>query len=221
MKSLAISTFLATVTVACTAVGAPGPTDGTSHVPGEALVTFAGGSDGEAALEAALAGALHEDDAMLGYLADFSNALGIPVRAQRLTSGREVLLEVDRDALSAALVELLRRDRDPESVRPVDTSAESPFQDPRVEVRLTFAPGSTEADLLAEARREDSAADPLDDLAEDLAGSMGLPLTASATGDLELSLQISMTGLTAELLQRLREHPDVAAAELNLLYNTQ
>ena len=61
-----------------------------------------------------------EDARLIEVAQDFGERVGIPVRLESLTSGRELLLAVDREALAAAVAERLRQRDDVTSVEVAD-----------------------------------------------------------------------------------------------------
>ncbi len=87
-------------------------------LPKELIVKFAVGSEGrQTTLQAMQAGTAAE--AHLQPLAQsLSEQINIPLTITRATSGQEVILAVDRDALMAELMERLQQRSDIEYVQP-------------------------------------------------------------------------------------------------------
>jgi hypothetical protein len=90
-----------------------------------------------------------EDPRLIEVARDFGARIGIPLRLQGLTSGRELLLAVDYLALASALAEGLRQRGDITGVEVVRPASEE--RTPRLEVE--FAPGSAFAEMVASGPR--------------------------------------------------------------------
>lgn len=85
-------------------------------------------------------------DARLVELArQLGERIGIPLRLESLTSGRELLLEVDHQALAGALAEALRQRDDVAGVEVLDPAGQE--QAPRLAVE--FEPQSAFAEMIA------------------------------------------------------------------------
>ncbi|MGH6906049.1 MAG: hypothetical protein ACREIR_25290, partial [Geminicoccaceae bacterium] len=84
----------------------------TESSPDQVIVKFTSQSDAGRALarmDLATIGDPAEDARLVELAQDFGERIGVPVRLESLTSGRELLLAVDRDALAAAVAARLRQ----------------------------------------------------------------------------------------------------------------
>jgi hypothetical protein len=147
------------------------------------------------------------EDARLNEIARaFGERIGIPVRLENLTSGRELLLAVDQERLAAALAERLRQRDD---VRSVEVADPAEAGAPRLAVELE--PGSALAATVA--REPRVALDPLP-------GTGGSPVAVEAAvqsleGDRAV-LTLDLDALVSGLVARLEAEPDVQYAQRNL-----
>jgi hypothetical protein len=152
------------------------------------------------------------EDARLVELArDFGERIGIPVRLESLTSGRELLLAVDRYTLAATVAARLRQREGVTSVEVADpaTGAGGAPASPRLTVG--FEPGSPFAETLARGSRVALGHLP--------GAGLGAPevqaeVESAAPDHAELALDLDalMTGL----VERAAADPDVQYAQRNL-----
>jgi hypothetical protein len=200
---------------------APGP-EGQDWMPGEAIVRFAPASATGAAVRRALSGKLERDPGLTAALQALSERLHLPVRAQGLGAHGEVVVEVERPALEAKILASLRSDPRVEEVAGVDTSGESPFRDPWIEVRARLSAATEAGRTVAAAwAATDKSSPDLQALARSLTPGVDLPLRVEATGESELTLRAGLRELTDELLLRLRRDPEVESAEPNRVLHYQ
>ncbi len=179
----------------------------------QVIVKFARGSAGQEAFAAALSGG-PEAQARLGALAARLTAeLRIPLRIERLTSGQEFVLAVDANGLASRLVDYLRARPDLRRVQLVQDGdlAQQRYWNPTVvaEIRAESPLGQT----LAEA-----GADPLEHLkrfADQVSHDVGFPVGVLAHRPVELVIDVS--SVATQLLARLKQRPDVAYAQRDLL----
>ena len=118
--------------------GGQGSGDRRPIVPGEVLVKFAAASTGGKLLAAADPESIGTDAALARYLATASQEVGIPLRAERLTSGGELLLAIDEEALVSQVLERVRGDSRVETAEERKVVRESPFEAPQREVLVRF-----------------------------------------------------------------------------------
>lgn len=185
-------------------------------VAGELIVKFAPGSPVERAL-AGGSGELSGNAALAEGLANLSREAGVPLVARQLTSGGELLLALDREAL---VEETLGRLRENPNVTRAErqAQAETILPSPREELRVDLRPGSEAARLALTAGREGGAQPPaLRALASLLLPDHPARPTARLAGGAEVVLTLDLGALTLDLASRLRERPDVVTVELNRL----
>lgn len=167
-------------------------------VSGDLIVKFRDTSEAGASLAAVLGGT-RTADSVAPIAARLSETLGVPLRLVQVTSGREALLAIDRDALMRSLAE--RAAREPGVVRAITvppTGAGLPSEQASVRIELTpqAAPQALAAKLAS--------------------GSLLRPrLHSDPTGATLLSYDIA--GLTLALLERLKQQADVEYAQANRL----
>lgn len=218
MPTLSIRMLALTLPIAMAAAGQPPPDETRTWVPGEAIVRFSPDSGAAAAVGQALEGRLHEEPALVAAVEALSERLDLALRAKQLTSGSEVVLEIDREKLEARLLDRVREDARVEEALVAGTTDESPFADPRIEIRVRFPAASEAARTVAAARaEEDDTSCDLDVLGRSLTGGLELPFGFRASGETEMVLRVGLRELTEILLDRLRAEPEVQSAEPNRL----
>ncbi len=217
MPILAILAALATLT-ACASHADPPSQEEPRHVPGELIVGFHAGSDANQAVSAAMAGGLVADPAMDEYVAALSERLGLPCAVRQITSGGEILLVVDEEALAASIAAAAAAKAGVEAAEARAAAAPTRFG-PGQEVTVRFGAESGAGEALATA----AGAEPPPAVREwisELGGELGLELRGKAA-DGGLVLTVDLGWATKELMQRLREQPEVAFVELNQLLQIQ
>ncbi len=193
------------------AAAANGPS---SFVAGDLIVKFTDASEpGRAVARAMRAERL--PDEITAIATGLSADLGVALVAARVTSGRELVLSIDRERLVQALRQRLKRDpavRDvvplgpPKTARPaaqlllvVDLAADSEAQR---QVEQAFRAG----------RRTTPDVDSL--VARLTADAYPKP-AGHVSARAELILTVDVAALTRELIERLKRHPDVEYAQLS------
>ena len=173
------------------------PRAGATIVSGDLIVKFRDASDNGAALAAVLGGTrtLASAEPMAARLSD---ALGVPLKLLQVTSGREALLAIDRDALQRTLAQ--RAAREPGVVRAVASPPAVGLPADQLSVRVDLTPQAAPQALAAS-------------LAS--GGLLQPRLHKDASGATLLSYD--MAGLTLALLERLKQQADVEYAQANRL----
>lgn len=194
------------------AAGASGPPP---FVPGDLIVKFTDASEAGALVAHAVRGEVAAERQLPGLVARLSVEIGVPLRAARVTSGRELVLSVDRERLLTALAERVQRDP---AVKGAQPRVEPPAVLPPAEIALVVqcTPGSDADKLLQGAARADERRGrDIDALAARLtAGTDPKPAAeASARGELILTLDIA--ALTGQLVERLQRRADVEYAQVS------
>jgi hypothetical protein len=181
-------------------------------MPGEIIVKFM--TDSETGL--AITRALDEPNFDVGQLQDTADELadrcGLPLKAKRLTSGAEVLIELDLASLMERLQIGLSMRPDVESVSLENLPGNSPLH-PKVTLLVNLAPESRSAALLERARSTETTA--LAELVCGLTGDaevpvLGTPMTANTLG-----LIANVEALLEQLLSCLHRHTDIEYAQPN------
>ncbi|KNZ34150.1 MAG: hypothetical protein AD742_01720 [Methylibium sp. NZG] len=170
-------------------------------VAGDLIVKFHDTSDGGATLASVLGGTrtLASAEPLATRL---SEALGVPLKLVQVTSGREALLAIDRDALQRSLAQ--RAAREPGVARAVAVVPAAGLPSNALSVRLELTPQAAPQGLAAK-------------LATPLTSSSLLQprLHTDASGATLLSYD--MTALTRALLERIKQQADVEYAQANRL----
>ena len=197
--------------VAIRAAEANGPP---AFVPGELIVKFKSTSRaGEAVARAT--GAEPVPDEVTALARRLSASLGVPLGAVRITSGRELLLKVDRERLTEAFVQRVGRDPSVRGVAPAG-AGKTTLPSGQLEFVVDLVPGSEARRRLQQAIRAGGESAPgIRELGTRLAaGAYPIP-TARIDDRGRLVLALDIAALTHELVERLNRRPDVEYAQLN------
>jgi hypothetical protein len=152
------------------------------------------------------------EDARLVELAqDFGERIGIPVRLESLTSGRELLLAVDRDALAAAVAARLRQREGVTSVEVADPTTGAGGEPASPRLTVGFEPGSPFAERLA---RESRVA--LEHLPGAGPGALDVQAEVQSAAPDHADLVLDLDALMTGLVERAKADPDVQYAQRNL-----
>ncbi len=183
-----------------------------SYVPGDVIVKFTDASSAGLALTRALQA--EQLPVEVTHLAvQLSGELGVPLVATRVTSGRELVLSIDRDQLARRLAQQVARDPAVRSVAPI---AAPKTILPAVQIAFAVAPvRDSELDRTlrqtAQSGRKTAAA--LDALAARLAGSPRLAVAGQVGQGGELLLTVDIAALTRTLIADLQRRADVEYAQ--------
>lgn len=195
--------------------GAPGRAAEEPFVVGELIVGFEPASPiGRASAEAG--GGLKGNRALDQGLAELSREVGVPLLARQLTSGGELLLVLDREALVAEWLGRLRRNPNVEGAERL-AHGETILPLPREEVRVGLRPGSEAARLATAAHRGGAQPPDLGALESLLSPHPLAPTAVRLAGESEVVLSLDLEALTLSLVRRLERSPDVGSVELNRL----
>jgi hypothetical protein len=183
-----------------------------SFVAGDVIVKFTDASDaGQAVARAMRAGEMLADVAPVA--ARLSAELGIPLVAARVTSGRELVLSVDRGEVAQTLTQRLGRDPSVRSVTPVDPP-KTVLPALQIQLAVGLAPDSEaqrRVQQAAQAGRETTAE--IDALVARMAGGVEPRPAGRVTERGRLMLTIDVAALTRELVERLKRRQDVEYAQ--------
>jgi hypothetical protein len=176
---------------------------------GQVIVKFTAQSEAGQALariDLATIGAPAGDARLSEIARALGERIGVPLRLENLTSGRELLLAIDREKLAAAVAERLRRRADVQGVEVADPTGSA---GPRLAV--AFAPGSALAKTVASEARVALELPP---------GKIGGPLEVEAavqSSDRDRAvLALDLDALLSGLLARLEADPEVQYVQRNL-----
>ena len=85
--------------------------------PPQLIVKFVSGSEADQAAQNAMLSGQLENQTLLNVADSLSKQVGIPLRIQQITSGQEVVLELDTDRIIPELIKQLRQRADIEYVQ--------------------------------------------------------------------------------------------------------
>lgn len=200
------------VSVACRAWASTG--EEARFVAGEVIVKFRSGTPGARATSRASAGGGAAEAALGPQIQGLSDAVGVPLRLERLASGGDLLLGVDGGRVQQKLLEALRG---ADGVAEVEPTRETGTGEPPCGVRVRFAPSGPEAREVARASARPRGEEPLGPLevTRRLQSRVGFPL-ANRLGDSgELVVEPDLAALTRDVVHRLSQRPDVQYAQPN------
>jgi hypothetical protein len=165
-------------------------------VTGDLIVKFRDGTEAGTSL-AAVVGGTRTMDSAAPLATRLSGELGVPLKLVQVTSGREALLAIDRDALLRALAQRALREPGVKRAVPVPAPA-TVLPSEQASVRIELKPQAS---------------------ARSLAGKLGIDSLAQPRLHTDASgatlLSYDMAGLTLALLERLKQQADVEYAQAN------
>ena len=193
-----------------TGAGSPPP-----FVPGDLIVKFTEDSARGVLVTRAVHGEKTAERQLPELAAHLSVELGVPLRAVRVTSGRELVLGIERDRLLDRLADRVRRDP---AVKRTQPRAEPPAVLPPTEIALVVqcTPGSDAARLLqAAAGTGEHRSRDIDALAARLSAGAEPPPAGAASAHGELVLILDIAALTTQLVERVTRRSDVEYAQVS------
>ena len=186
----------------------------TRFVPGDVIVKFTDASDFGARVTRAMRAASMpaEIEAVATHL---STELGVPLVAVRVTSGRELVLSVERDRLVQALARRVERDADVRAVARVD-EPRTVLPAARIALAVDLR-GDSEAgrQVRAAARAGQRTTPGVDALVAKLAGDAQPRPSGYVSGRGQLVFTIDVAALTRDLVERLKRRADVEYAQVS------
>jgi hypothetical protein len=198
---------VASLALACTQANGQPP-----FVAGDLIVKFRDGDDaGQAVARAMRADQPLADVAPIA--ARLSSELGVPLVATRVTSGRELVLSVDRDRLAQTLTQRLARDPAVRSVTPV-AAPKTVLPGAQVALVVELAPNTeAERQVSETARAGQHTAPEIDALVARMAAGAD-PRPAGRVNERgQLVVAVDVAALTRELVARLKRRADVEYAQ--------
>ncbi len=198
--------------------GAPPPEPPAARfMAGELIVKFGDSTPAAEVLGGTARGNPAEDPRLTAYVDGLGETLSLPLTVRQVTSGAEILLEVDVPALVEAALGSIREQQGVADARAVPTPAGGALQ-PSAACTVRFAAGSDGAVATAAAVADGkSTSEGLDALVGELSRELALPLLYRVAGD-RLEITIDLPAVTESLAERLQEMPEVEYVELNQLY---
>lgn len=177
------------------------------------IVKFAAHTPARDVAASALAGGPEIQARLNGLSASLSAELGIPLRIVRPTSGQELVIAIDTDALASRLVAHLSARADVKGVRLLETGdkARQRYWNPTIAVE--FQAESPLGQALAEPSEGD--AERLKGFAAEVSDDVGFPVSARAPRTVELI--IDMSSVATDLVEQLKRRTDVEYAQRDRL----
>lgn len=160
--------------------------------------------------------AVHGDPAAQAQLpalaARLSAELGTALVAVRVTSGSELLLAIDREALLADLAQHVQRDPAVTGTRPL-APAPTVLPPATIALAVEFAPASPPAQLLQRAAAGEHRSRDIDALAARLTAGFDPSPSGQASESGRLVLSLDIVALTLDTIERLQRRTDVEYAQ--------
>lgn len=194
------------------AAAANGPA---SFVAGDLIVKFTDASEAGALV----ARAVRDEPAATAQLstlaARLSAELGVGMTAARVTSGRELVLSIDREQLLARLAQRVQRDPAVTGVTPL-AGPKTVLPPATIALVVEFAPGSDGYRLLQRAARAGERRNrDIDALVAGLTAGADPQPAGQANERGQLVLAVDVAALTRDLVERLKRRADVEYAQLS------
>jgi len=188
------------------------PSQEARYVPGELIVKFYPASQAGQVVAQALQDDAHQDAQLQALQQSLSRELGVHLDIRQITSGREIVLSVNAQALAARVVEQLRAREEVKTAQLLEAGEGQLPGNPKVLVE--FAPDSTAARSLSAPVEQSQE---VQRLVKALEGEVGAPLIPEPPETGQLILVLDLASLTADLLKRIRQRSDVEYAQPNVL----
>jgi hypothetical protein len=185
-----------------------------TFVAGDLIVKFTDASDaGQAVVRAMRSAQVPADVAAVA--ARLSNELGVALAAARVTSGRELVLSVDREQLAQTLMQRAKRDPAVRSIAPV-AAPKTILPAAQLGFVVELKPATEAQRQVREAAQAGRRTTPEVDK---LVARLGADLYPQPRGEVsdrgELVLAVDIAALTRDLVERLKRRPDVEYAQLS------
>jgi hypothetical protein len=183
-------------------------------VPGDVIVRFTDASDfGARVARAMRAPSLPAE--IEAAAARLSTELGVPLIAVRVTSGRELVLSVERDRLMQALARRVERDADVKAVARVE-EPRTVLPPARIALAVELRGDSEAGRAVRAAARASRATTPeVEALVAKLTGDLEPRPSAHISDRGQLILTIDVAALTRNLVERLERRADVEYAQVS------
>jgi hypothetical protein len=182
------------------------------YVPGELIVKFSPASQAGQVAAQALLGDARQDAQLQALEQSLSRELNVHLDIRQITSGREIVLSVDTQALVSRVVEQLRTREEVKTAKLLEAGEGQFLGNPKVLVE--FAPGSKAARSLSAPVEQSQE---VQRVVKELEGEVGARLIPELPETSQLILVLDLASLTADLLKRIRQRGDVEYAQPNVL----
>jgi hypothetical protein len=183
-------------------------------VPGDAIVKFTDASDFGARVARAMHAATLPAE-VEAVAARLSTELDVPLVAVRVTSGRELVLSVERDRLVQALARRVERHADVKSVVRVE-EPRTVLPPAAIALAVDLRADSEAGRAVRAAAQASRRTTPeVDALVAKLAGDFQPPPSAQVSDRGQLILTIDVAALTRNLVERLAHRTDVEYAQVS------
>lgn len=176
-------------------------------IPGEALVHFAAGSDGEKLLRRSALSTPPDLALLTDLVKALGDRVGVPLRPGRLGSGDWLVVRIATDELERRTADRLAR------CRAIARAQPEPGDSTAVVVRVAFRNRSPEARILAQSGRPEGKRQ-VDSLVGRMARRLDTPLKGAARGN-ELLIEVTLDTLTLQLVERLKKLREIESAQPN------
>jgi hypothetical protein len=185
---------------------------------GEVIVKFAAGSEAHQVIAGAMRGDLQSDARLVRLANSLSDQLNVPLKSSQVTSGQELVLSIDADAIASKVAEQFSHHSDVGNAKMVESGdMKAPAQRNR-QVIIEFVPASETGEELSKVSPENIGRSPtVQRLITDIEQNLGVKLTVLSAQRNEIVLVIHIDSLTADLVERLRKRPDVEYAQPSFL----
>jgi hypothetical protein len=186
-----------------------------AFVAGDLIVKFTDASESGAFMARAVQGEAAAQRQLPDLARRLSAGLGVSVIAARVTSGRELVLGIDREQLLAKLAQRVQHDPAVKSVQP---RAEPKTVLPPAEIALVveFTPGGEVHALLQRvARAGERTSREIDVMVARLAAGTDPQPVGHVDGRGQLILTLDIAALTVQLVERLKRRADVEYAQVS------
>lgn len=191
----------------------PGP----AIVAGDLIVKFKETSESGRQLALAARGEGMPDKNLAAVATQLSAALGVSLTAVRVTSGRELVLTVDRAKLLQTIARQLSRDAVVSAVSPVESAA-TVLPAAHIDFRVELVAGSEAQRRVRQAAVSGSRSTPgIEALVTQLAAGISPPPTGHVDKQGRLILRYDVMRLTRDLVARLQTRADVEYAQFSQL----
>jgi hypothetical protein len=147
------------------------------------------------------------DARLLEIAHDLGERFGVPLRLEGLTSGRELLLAIDREAVMATAAERLAKRLGVTGVERLE-----PTEPGDARLAVAFQPDSEFAAAIATGSRL-----ALGEPSGDGAGGLSVEAAVEDAGSADAILALDLDAIARRLLERLQADPQVRYAQPNLL----
>ena len=184
-------------------------------VAGDLIVKFTDAREVGAVAARVLGGEAAAERQLPPLAERLSKDLGVPLRALRVTSGRELVFSLDREALLASLTRRVRQDPDVKRTQP-RTEPKTVLPPAEIAVVVQCVPDSDAGQLLLRTARYGTRGDhEVEALVARLAEGVVPQPSGRVNERAELILTLDIAALTVQLVERFKQRADVEYAQVS------